>query len=145
MLRPLMLAAALACPVTLTAQFKPADPKHPRTLSITSPLPPAQTIAQLTTVLIAREYTIDRADGTAVVCAPRQYKNTTMFTLRSNVVPTAMGSTVVLSGTYDLPIMGVKDEPVEGNRPRLQGELWREMEAVGAALPAAISGASQTE
>jgi hypothetical protein len=87
----------------------------------------------------------DRADGTAVVCAPRQYKNTAMFTLRSNVVPTATGSTVVLSGTYDIPITSVKDEPVEGNRPRLQGELWREMEALGAALTAAISGASQTE
>ncbi len=87
MLRPLMLAVAFVCPAVLPAQFKPGDAKHPRTLTVPSPLPPAETITQLTSVLVAREYTIDRAEGGVVNCAPREYKNAIMFTLRSNVVP----------------------------------------------------------
>jgi hypothetical protein len=55
------------------------------------------------------------------------------------------GSAVVLSGSYDIPTMRVKDEPVEGNRPRLKGELWRELEAVGAALSAAVDGSKPAE
>jgi hypothetical protein len=46
---------------------------------------------------------------------------------------------VVLSGTYDIPTLGVKSESVEGNRSRLKGEPWRELEAVDEALTASLA------
>jgi hypothetical protein len=54
MIRPLMLAFALVCPTVLSALFKPADAKHPRTLTVPSPLPPAETVTRRTTVLVER-------------------------------------------------------------------------------------------
>lgn len=118
----------------LAGQIAPTNAKHARTLTVTSPLSQRETAARLARVLVGREYTIDRADGTAIISAPRLVKNDIALTLRANVLPHATGSAVTLSGTYDIPSLGVKGQPVEAGRPRLQGELWGELEAVVAAL-----------
>jgi len=118
----------------LSGQIAPTSAKHARTLTVTSPLSQPETAARLARVLVGREYTIDRADGTVVICAPRLVKNAIALTLRANVLRQATGSTVTLSGTYDIPTLGVKGQPVEAGGPRLQGELWGELEAVVAAL-----------
>lgn len=118
----------------LAGQTAPASARHARTLTVTSPLSQRETAARVARVLAGREYTIDRAEGTAVISAPRLVKNDIALTLRANVLSQGRGSTVTLSGTYDIPTLGVKGQPVEAGRQRLQGELWGELEAVVAAL-----------
>lgn len=87
-LRPLMLAVVLACPSVLWAQFKTGgDSKHPRTLTVSNPLPPDQTLAQLSSVLVAREYTIRPCGWYRRRLRAMAYKNA--ITRRARKVSTA--------------------------------------------------------
>ena len=130
MLRPLMLAVALACPAVLAGQSKPADPKHPRTIEVSSRFPKAESADRVASGLVDAGYALDRVDGTTITPAPITLKNVTEVHLRVNLLGSGDSTRVVLSATYDMVYVGLKGGHAEANRSgwkkltRGRGRSW---------------------
>ena len=132
----LVLLAGLSLSGPLAAQV---DPKHARTIESLSPFTKAETADRVSAGLVESGYALDRVDGTTIIPAVRMVRNVSEVHLRVNLLTSGDSTRVVTSATYDIPTLGLKNEPAEANRSGMKKLVWQEVEAAAAAVTRAVA------
>jgi hypothetical protein len=102
------------------------------TLNVDLAEPKAAAVERAKAALLENQFVIDEAsgDGSVLKTAPYRYKNAILFTVRANTVASDSGARVVLSGTYTIPTLHIRDEPVTKATRGVKKELWGILSAV---------------
>jgi len=109
------------------------------TITVELRQPKAAAIERAKAALLANRFVIDEAagDGSVLKTAPYRYKNAILFTVRANTVGSDSSARVVLSGTYTIPTLHVKDEQLTQSTRGVKKELWAILSQVADSIRAA--------
>jgi len=81
-------------------------------------------------VLVGQGLVVTIAQGPVVQTAPYRFNPATTVVLTVNLIEQDSVTRVVLSGTYSIPTLGVRDEPMTETTSRLKGQLWSWLKAI---------------
>ena len=81
-------------------------------------------------VLVGQGLVVSTAQGPVVQTAHYRFNPATTVVLTVNLIEQDSVTRVVLSGTYSIPTLGVRDEPMTETTSRLKGQLWSWLKAI---------------
>lgn len=101
-----------------------AGAQESRTLAVTVRGTMADANGRVVAALAEQGVAVAEAQGAVVRTAPYRFNPATDVVLIANLVQRDSTTTVIFSGTYSVPTLGVRDQPMTETTSRLKGQLW---------------------
>ena len=96
-----------------------------RTIVVTLPGDVGAARSRVVAALVANGLVVAEAGGPVVRTTSYRFNPATFLVVTANLIQQDSTTTVVLSGTYSTPVLGIRDEPLTESRSHLKGDLWR--------------------
>lgn len=129
------IAHVVAFLVALTLA-KGAGAQEARTITVTLPGDVAAASNRVVAALADRGITVADAQGAVVRSAPYRFNGATDVIVTANLIRRDSATTVILSGTYSIPTLGVREQPMTESTSRLKGQLWAWLEKIATKVEA---------
>ena len=100
------------------------------TISVVLPVRAAAAQNRVLNAFVANGLVVDQAQGPVVRSAPYRFNPATLLVLTANLLEHDSTTTIILSGSFSTPSLGIKDEPLTESTSHLKGQLWSFLDKV---------------
>lgn len=107
------------------------------TLTITVPGASTSVSNRVVAALAEQGVTVAVAQGAVIQTAPYRFNPATDVVLTANLVQHDSTTSVIFSGTFSVPTLGLRSQPMTASTSHLKGQLWAWLEAIAKKVEAA--------